>query len=356
MLFTVVYHSLSLLYFCHIYTTEQLQHKIVDIFVGYFKTVSESKMRRHFSTVYQILDEVVDGGFPYTTEPNQLQQMITPPTMHGALYQMVSGKFGLKEDMPTGALSKMPWRRDNVKYVTNEIYFDLVEQIDATFSASNNLLFCSIFGEIRANCKLSGQPDLTLLFNKPSSLDDVSLHRSVRINRYKKERVLSFIPPDGHFKLCSYRINGNVQIPIYVTPSITYNKGQGRVSITVGTKFTKGKNVTNVVIILPLPKDTVSSSLTANVGSVSTDTRTQVVKWNIGKIPKNLTPVLEGGITMPLDYVVDEYPVIRAEFQVKMYCASGLRVDGLAIRKVKYKPSKFVRCITQAGRFQIRTG
>jgi AP-3 complex subunit mu len=70
--------------------------------------------------------------------------------------------------------------------------------------------------------KLSGMPDLTLSFVNPRLLDDVSFHPCVRLKKWevgviyvnkilvlifiKSERVLSFIPPDGNFRLISYHI------------------------------------------------------------------------------------------------------------------------------------------------------
>jgi len=54
--------------------------------------------------------------------------------------------------------------------------------------------------------------------------------------------------------------------------------------------------------------------------------------------------------------VPDESPTVRVEFGCKMFSASGLKVDGLAIRGVNYKPFKGVRCLTKHGHFQIRTG
>jgi AP-3 complex subunit mu len=48
--------------------------------------------------------------------------------------------------------------------------------------------------------------------------------------------------------------------------------------------------------------------------------------------------------------------VLSRGSQVKMLCLSGLKVDGLAIRGVKYKPFKGVRSVTQAGKFQVRCG
>lgn len=34
------------------------------------------------------------------------------------------------ETLPEGVLSGLPWRRANVKYTTNEIYLDMIEELD----------------------------------------------------------------------------------------------------------------------------------------------------------------------------------------------------------------------------------
>ena len=62
-----------------------------------------------------------------------------------------------------------------------------------------------ISGEIQVQCKLSGMPDLSLTFTNPHILDDVSFHPCVRYNRYEQHKVVSFVPPDGQFKLMNYR-------------------------------------------------------------------------------------------------------------------------------------------------------
>lgn len=48
-----------------------------------------------------------------------------------------------------------------------------------------------------------------LLFpwQNPRLLDDVSFHPCIRFKRWESERVLSFIPPDGNFRLISYRVS-----------------------------------------------------------------------------------------------------------------------------------------------------
>lgn len=61
--------------------------------------------------------------------------------------------------------------------------------------------------QVECHTKLSGVPDLTLAFSNHRLIDDASLHPCVRFLRWKRERVLSFIPPDGHFCLMNYEVN-----------------------------------------------------------------------------------------------------------------------------------------------------
>lgn len=59
-------------------------HRVADIFCEYFGSpVDESAIKDNFSTVYQLLEEMVDHGWPLTTEPNALQAMIRPPDVMG---------------------------------------------------------------------------------------------------------------------------------------------------------------------------------------------------------------------------------------------------------------------------------
>ena len=110
-------------------------------------------------------------------------------------------------------------------------------------------------------------PDLTLSFMNPRLFDDVSFHPCVRFKRWEvriskslnllimslieyfcsqSERILSFIPPDGNFRLLSYHIGSQsiVAIPIYVRHNISLKElGGGRLDITVGPKQTIGRTV-----------------------------------------------------------------------------------------------------------------
>lgn len=44
------------------------------------------------------------------------------------------------DQLPTGQLSVVPWRRTGVKYTNNEAYFDVIEEIDAIIDKSGTVL------------------------------------------------------------------------------------------------------------------------------------------------------------------------------------------------------------------------
>lgn len=107
-------------------------------------------------------------------------------------------------------------------------------------------------------------PDLTLSFMNPRLLDDVSFHPCVRYKRWETEKILSFVPPDGNFRLMSYHVGAQsvVAIPIYVRQSLSLKSGeQGKLDITVGPKTTLGRSVENVKLEILMPKAVVTCSL-----------------------------------------------------------------------------------------------
>jgi AP-3 complex subunit mu len=62
----------------------------------------------------------------------------------------------VSEQLPTGQLSNIPWRRAGVKYTNNEAYFDVTEEIDVIIDKSGQALCAEIQGYVRwAHCRAS---------------------------------------------------------------------------------------------------------------------------------------------------------------------------------------------------------
>jgi AP-3 complex subunit mu len=94
----------------------------------------------------KLLGEMMDNGIPFTTEPNSLMEIV--PSAKGILKLVKSKYSGIKKwvdnmtgtgsmsgVLPDGSLTNTPWRKAGVKYATNEIYFDIIEEIDATIDS-----------------------------------------------------------------------------------------------------------------------------------------------------------------------------------------------------------------------------
>lgn len=321
--------------------------RLCEIFKDYFGNVNEDALKNNFVIVYQLLEEVMDSGVPFTTELNILKEMVAAPSM-------INWPREKKIELPEELTTAIPWRHV-VKYATNEIFFDIIEEMDSVVDVNGMVITSSIFGVVNCQCKLSGMPDLTLRWSNPRLIDDASFHPCVRYNRYEMDRVISFVPPDGAFTLMKYRIYQTIQPPMYCKPSFTFHETGAKVNIMVGPKNCGDKPVEDVLITIPFPKTVATTNLEATIGTTSYDDRTKVFKWFIPKLPKDKTPMLSGSISLsPGAPPPESNPTVRVGFTVNMFSASGIKVDSLAIHNESYKPFKGVKTITKSGKFQVR--
>lgn len=353
-------------------------HRIADTFVDYFGSpADESAVKDNFSTVYQLLEEMCDYGWPLTTEPNSLKDMIRPPTVMGKLTQAVTGGSSamVSEALPTGTVSNMPWRKARVKYSNNEIYIDIIEDVDAVVDSNGSVVSWDVSGSIQAQSRLSGVPDLLLTFKNPDVIDDCSFHPCVRYARYESDRVLSFVPPDGDFELMRYRVSlpehaRGFNPPLYCQPQLSYVTGKdgksvdGRivlnltarsVSTLVFSSSRKGPLVLeDCAVIIPFPKIVRTANLTANSGTVLFDEASKVAKWTVGKLDEQSRPQLTGTMLLDGTRRPEQNPPLVLTWKVPLASVSGLSVSGLSLTGENYRPYKGVRNITRSGRYQVR--
>jgi len=340
-------------------------HRIMDVFKDYFGTVDELSLKENFSTVYQLLEEMMDNGYPLTTEPNALKSMIKPPTMGLRLKQAATGASMVVEDLPDVASSAIPWRKTGVKYSNNEIFIDLVEEVDSILDPNGQVVSSEVQGVVEVNCRLSGMPDLLLIFTEPELIDDCSFHPCVRYNRFERDKVVSFVPPDGKFELMRYRVNTPhlVVAPLFCTPQInmpaTSNNGSVNISLgkrTVTSLISKKKKntITNVEVNFAFPKSVRTADLKGSTGEVIYDEAAKTVKWKVGKLHSNKNASLTGALMLE-GARPEESPTLELGWEVPMTSVSGLAISSLNMSNEKYTPYKGVRTITRAGKFQVRT-
>jgi AP-3 complex subunit mu len=344
-------------------------HLVFDILEEYFGTVEETTIKENFATVYQLLEEMMDYGYPLTTEPNALKAMIKPSSVISRIAAAATGSSNVSDVLPDGTISNMPWRKTGVKYAQNEIYVDIIEEIDAIVDKNGQIISSEVSGVIACNSRLSGVPDLLLNFSNPGLIDDCSFHPCVRYSRFERDKVVSFVPPDGQFELMKYRVNaqGNVAAPCYCQPQLSfeYSHNQGSISIVVGQRtqssliFPGQKKqaliIEEVMLVIPFSKNVRTTNLSVSIGTVLFDEATKVAKWTIGKLTNDRQPQLNGTIMLQPNSVTEEAPPIQMHWKVPMASVSGLAISTLQLTNERYKPYKGVRTIAKSGKFQIRT-
>ncbi|PSS26636.1 AP-3 complex subunit mu like [Actinidia chinensis var. chinensis] len=330
--------------------------RVADVLSDYLGGLNEDLIKDNFVIVYQLLDEMIDNGFPLTTEPNILRQMIAPPNIVSKMLSVVTGnRSNVSNTLPGATASCVPWRTTDLKHTNNEVYVDLVEEMDVIINSDGALVKCEIHGEVQVNSHLSGLPDLTLSFANPSILNDVRFHPCVRFRPWESHQILSFVPPDGQFKLMSYRVKKLKSTPIYVKPQLTSDSGICRISVMVGIRNDPGKTIDSITVQFQLPPCVLSADLASNHGAVNI-LANKTCSWSIGRIPKDKAPSMSGTLTLEKGLErLNVFPTFQVGFKVMGVALSGLQIDKLDLKNLPNRPYKGFRALTRAGEFDVRS-
>ncbi|CAK9108765.1 unnamed protein product [Durusdinium trenchii] len=370
----------------------ELLDRIYQVLLRYLGEVSEDSLRQNFSTVYLLLDEMIDSGLPFTTEMNRLESIIAPPSAIGKVVQAVSGSSTqVLSDVPLesagqggafgaltsalgamshsnigGASAEVWWRRQNVVYGSNEVYVDIVETISCICNSTGNMISGGVNGEVLINSKLSGVPEVLLTMRNPAVLQNVSFHPCVRLPRFQRDKALSFIPPDGEFSLASYWIpDTTLNLPFHFSVSVNYHSDHGKVQIAASPKLAvtmqnKQMLIDKFVVQIRLPSSIASANLASQGGNIRFDDESKVIIWNLGKLASQDSKA-EGTLNYATDpkdgtpkIPAEEKPTAQLAFVIKGWAISGIRLDACDVSSINYTPYKASRYTTTAGKIEYR--
>lgn len=358
-------------------------YKLIDLLKSYSpnSVVNENGVRKQFILIYELIDEIIDFGFPQITEHEILKKYVT----QGGLKPTDLNDEDHLKQITIAATGATPWRPEGVKYRKNEVYIDVIESVNVLLSKKGTLLKADVQGQVMVKCQLSGMPECKfgmndkLVMNRgpnsaPTSsnisgvagggggiaLDDVRLHQCVRLSKFEQERAITFIPPDGEFELMSYRITENVECPFKILPVVA-ERGRTKVDITLKMRsvFDKSISANNVLVKIPCPKATATASIKAiSQGKAKYEPANEALVWRIRRFSGETEYVLQAELDLVptvLEKSWTSKPPISLDFQVPMFTASGLRVRFLRVQeKSNYKPVKWIRYVTKAGNYQHR--
>lgn len=342
-------------------------HRIVKVLTEYFKELEEESIRDNFVVIYELLDEMMDFGYPQTTDTQILQEYITQE----------SHALEVQVRPPVAVTNAVSWRGEGISYRKNEAFLDVVESVNLLVSPTGQVLRSEILGSVQMKCYLSGMPELRLGLNdkvifdhqsnttgqsvmprggKAIEMEDVKFHQCVRLSRFENDRTISFIPPDGEFELMSYRLNTSVKPLIWVDCKVV-NFSSSRIEIVAKARaqFKKRSTANNVEIKIPVPDDADSPKFKTTAGSVKWHPEDSCIIWKIKQFGGTREFSMRTELGLPSVKDTENYTKLKrpisVNFTIPYFTTSGIQVRYLKIiePKLQYQSYPWVRYITKSG-------
>jgi len=341
-------------------------YTLIKVLEEYFQSLEEESIRDNFVITYELLDEMMDFGYPQSTETQLLKQYITQEG-HKLNKAQVT--------VPDGLTGKVFWRPPGIRHRKNEVFLDVIEKVNLLVGSNGTVLNSEIIGQVLVKCYLSGMPELRLGLNdrvqlsgtgnrtgnKAIEMEDVKFHQCVSLARFEAEGIISFVPPDGDFELLSYRLTTNIK-PLFWIEAIVDSHAHSRIEYLVKARSQyKPRSVANnVQIIIPVPADADSPKFRASIGTVKYAPEKNAIICTIRQFAGAKEHLMRAHFGLPsIDNEEEEAtrPPISVEFEIPYFTVSGIQVRYLKIleRNERYTALPWVRYITQNGQYQIRT-
>ena len=166
-------------------------HRLVQVLVEYFKELEEESIRDNFVIIYELMDEMMDFGYPQTTESKILQECVHITRNSPSAANDRSGQVhhpGVAQTRSPSPASHRCHQRCLLAVRGNQVSQERglfgryrerqssCTSLDATQSsacqanwnqvnASGNVVRSEILGAVKMKCYLSGMPELRLGLN-----------------------------------------------------------------------------------------------------------------------------------------------------------------------------------------------
>jgi len=346
-------------------------YSLVKVLEEYFERLEEESIRDNFVITYELLDEMMDFGYPQTTEGKVLKQYITQEgqKLHKA-----------QVHVPDGVTGRYPWRATGIKHKRNEVFLDVIEKVNLLVANNGSILRSEVEGIVQVKSVLSGMPELRLGLNdrlqlnaagaakgqkanqpKNIEMEDVKFHQCVSLSRFDSDRVISFVPPDGEFVLLSYRLTTNIK-PLFWIEAIVESHAHSRIEylIKIRSQYKVRSVANDVVIKIPVPANADSPKFRQSIGTVGYAPDQDAIIWQIKQFTGGKEYLMRAHFGLPSiteDEEAHTKPPISISFEIPYFTVSGIQVRYLKIleRTERYTALPWVRYITRAGDYQVRT-
>ena len=368
-------------------------NKTVEVMQSYFGKISEENIKNNFVLIYELLDEILDFGYPQNSDVGILKTYIT---QQGVKTQSKEETAQITNQV-TGQIG---WRREGIKYRRNELFLDVLEYVNLLMSPQGQVLSAHVAGKIVMKSYLSGMPECKFGINdkltidskggnaksnlnqtndssggnlsNPSgtatatggkssiAIDDIQFHQCVKLSKFESDHSISFIPPDGEFELMKYRTTKDINLPFRVIPLVKETgKGKMEVKVIVKSNFKSTLIGQKIEVRIPTPPNTCGVQLMCIKGKAKYKASENAIVWKI----KRMGGMKESQLSAEIELMSNEKkkwtrPPISMSFEVP-FAPSGFKVRYLKVFEPKLNYSdnetiKWVRYIGRSGLYETR--
>lgn len=312
---------------------------------------------------------MINGGLPVTTDIIVLKDRIKSPNIFRNLANSVTGNSNICDTISNSELNNVPWRKTDLRFANNDTFFDVNEYLNVIIDKNGSCIFSEVIGEINCYTQLSGMPILNLKFLNPKIFDDIHFHRCVKVLKWEKEKIVSFIPPHGDFLLLNYKISSQnvIPFPVYIKHNINYESNNwGNLDISVDPSKSCFI-LEGVKLELALP-NVCTCFLETNQGHFTFDSVKKILIWDIGRLDNtkiinihgtisflSIMPTVEASNSNNNSKFENLNPEIKMKFLIHQLSISGMKITKVYLTGESYKPFKGVKYVTQADHFCVRT-
>ena len=335
----------------------EILEKLMRVIKDHCGEFTEESIKKNFVLIYEIIDEMIDFGFPQISSTEKVKQFVyNEPIV--SLKNINTIKEMFNKNVKSNENTKKSIIITNDAKSKNEIYVDIFEKVTCLFSKNSNIINSGIVGAIKMKSYLKNSPELKIVLSDDVSfgksnynsgrmiIDDCNFYQGTQIRELENLSTLYIIPPEGEFILMNYQIDYKLELKL-------------RVQANYSSKVNGG----NIVIKFNIPKLTQSVYFdlgkNKNIQKVEYIKNQQLCIWKIPKMLGGSENTLETKITLQVNkpsQLRKELGPVTMTFEIPNFNISKLQIKELKVMSndKKYNAMRWVRIFTQANSYVVR--
>jgi len=349
--------------------------RLMKVIKDHIGDLTEETIRKNFVLIYEIIDEMIDFGYPQLSDTEQVKQFVfTEPIVELKNINTIKEMFNRNTKSNESAKKSITVTNDAKS--KNEIYVDIIEKVTCLFSKAGTIISSGIDGCIKMKSYLKNSPELRIVLS-----DDVIIGKSaynagrmelagynfcqgVRARDFETQRTLYIIPPEGEFILMNYRINNEFAPPFRIYTIVEESDYKLELRIKLMANFSNNTRAGNIVITFNSPKETQSVYFNLpkefkEIHKVDYNQNEHLCTWKIPKIVGGSENNLDVKFTLqsnkPSLFRKELGPIIMT-FEIPNFNVSHMQIKELKVMSndAKYNAMRWVRVFTKAKSYVTR--